>query len=177
MSSEKYQNQNEAPLHKHITKGIIEADRYGSGAGLAFFEISIISFALGYMYSSWWLFGGSLLGLLVLMRFKKVRAILLIVFVAAWVFIAWKIGQVIFNNLGASVVLSAIALIISGGLHAQAYEEWNEDEYFGVDKPKEKNKKKKHQIMRNSSTKEFPPELQKKWADFEKKTEMSEKST
>ncbi|MCM3292361.1 hypothetical protein M3661_19765 [Paenibacillus sp. MER 180] len=172
MSSKKYQNHNvadEVPLHKHVTKGIIEAERYGSGAGLAFLEILIISLALGFSYSSWWLFGGALVGLLVLMQFKKARAALLIVFVAAWVFIAWKIGQIMFNNLGASVVLSAIALIISGALHARAYEEWNEDEYFGVDKPKEKNKKKKNQIMRNSSTKEFPPELQKKWANFAKK--------
>lgn len=171
MSSMKNRNHNvtdETPNHKHVTKGIIEAERYGSGAGLAFLEILIISLALGFSYSSWWLFGGALLGLLILMQFKKARATVLIIFVVAWVFIAWKIGQIMFNNLGASVVLSAIALIISGGLHARAYEEWNEDEYFGVDKPKEKNKGKR-QNVRSSTTIELSPELKQKWADFAKK--------
>jgi len=110
-------------LRKEISQSIVDAKNQGNGAGLALAEIIVISVALGIYYSSWWLFGGVLFGLIILMCFKVTKIILLVVFIIAWVFMAWIIGQW-FENLGASVVLSIIALLISGGLHVQAFEEW-----------------------------------------------------
>lgn len=110
-------------LRKEISQSIIDAKNHGNGAGLALTEIIVISIALGFFYSSWWLFGGALFGLVILMCFKASKIILLVVFTVVWVFIAWVIGQW-FESLGASVVLSIIALLISGGLHVQAFEDW-----------------------------------------------------
>ncbi|WP_144407013.1 hypothetical protein [Paenibacillus sp. IHBB 10380] len=110
-------------LRKEISQSIVDAKNQGNGAGLALAEIIVISTALGIYYSSWWLFGGALFGLIILMCFKVTKIILLVVFIIAWVFIAWIIGQW-FESSGASVVLSIIALLVSGGLHVQAFEEW-----------------------------------------------------
>lgn len=114
---------NNNDLSKQISDGIIDAKNYGNGAGLALMEILVISISTGVYFASWWIFGGLLFGLLFLMFIKTTKILLLVIFTIAWVLIAWAIGQW-FGSIGASVVLSVIALVISSFLHLQAFIEW-----------------------------------------------------
>lgn len=118
-------NENGNELYKEISKGIIHSKYSGVGAGSTIAEILAVSIFFGIYYRSWWLFGGLLFGLSILMYFKITRLLLLILFAIGWVLIAWTIGS-IFDSLGASVVLSCIALVISLAVHRSAYEEWKE---------------------------------------------------
>ncbi|WP_433943410.1 hypothetical protein [Paenibacillus sp. SN-8-1] len=118
-------NDNTEPLYKEISRGIIHAENHGNGAGGTILEGLSISGFLGIYYTSWWLFGGALIAFAVLMFFNITRIVLFALFTIGWVFIAWIIGH-LFGSLGASVVLSCLTLLISGGLHLKAYQEWNE---------------------------------------------------
>jgi type II secretory pathway component PulF len=109
-------------LRKEIKQGVLDAKNEGNGAGLAIGEIIVISIGSGLYFSSWWLFGGLLFGLLALLFFKVTKIALLVLFTIAWIIAAWIVGQM-FESIGASVVLSIIALLISGGLHLQAFVE------------------------------------------------------
>lgn len=106
-------------MNNNIRKGINEAKESSDGASWLFFEIFIISVFSGIYFSSWWVFGGLFIGLIILMRFKPIRYALFVILSIGCGGVGWIIGHW-FGSLGASVTLSVIALLASGGAHLYA---------------------------------------------------------
>lgn len=112
-------------VQNEIRKGVNQAKQSEQGANWFFAEILIISVVAGFYFSSWWVFGGILLGSILLAVNKKARFVLLIILTVGCGAVGWIIGSW-FDNLGTSVVLTIISLLISGGYHIWA-NQWMED--------------------------------------------------
>lgn len=111
--------------HEEVRKGVTQAKESESGASFLFGEIFLVAVASGLLSSSWWVFGGVLLGTMYLLFNKALRRLLLTILTIGCGTAGWLIGE-FFNNLGASVVLAIIAMLVSGGYHLYAVR-WLED--------------------------------------------------
>ncbi|MCI1777707.1 MULTISPECIES: hypothetical protein [Paenibacillus] len=105
--------------HEEIRKGVTQSRESESGVNWLFGEIIIIAVISGIYFSSWWVFGGVFLGSIILMNIKPVRYLLFIILSLGCGVVGWIIGQW-FDSLGASVVISVIATLASGGAHIYA---------------------------------------------------------
>ncbi|NWL89613.1 hypothetical protein DMN77_18865 [Paenibacillus sp. 79R4] len=108
-----------------IRKGMTQSKESENGANWLFFEIFAISIITGVYFSSWWVFGGVLLGSIILLMIKPVRYFLLVLLSLGCGAVGWIIGQW-FGSLGASVVIAIIAALASGGAHIYA-NKWMND--------------------------------------------------
>lgn len=96
----------------------VRNDPVSSAGGLVIAEIFFISILLGTSQKSWWIFGACLFGLLFLALWHKTALIFGIAATLGWGWLGWKIGEVLFKDLGASVVIGLILLIVTGIYHA-----------------------------------------------------------
>ncbi|MCM3699249.1 hypothetical protein [Paenibacillus macerans] len=112
-------------LHEEVRKGITQSKESENGANWLFSEILVIAIISGIYFSSWWVFGGVLLGAIILMQIKPVRYLLLVLLSLGCGAVGWIIGQW-FDSLGASVVIAIIATLASGGAHIYA-NQWMND--------------------------------------------------
>lgn len=112
-------------MKNEIRQGVNEAKDSESGANWLFGEIFIISIVLGIYYSSWWIFGGTILGSIVALRIKPLRIVILVLLSLACGLVGWLIGQW-FDSFAACVVLSILFTLAAGGAHLWA-NQWLED--------------------------------------------------
>ncbi|GIO84593.1 hypothetical protein J25TS5_15250 [Paenibacillus faecis] len=112
-------------MHEDVRKGVTQSKESEKGANWLFSEILIIAVISGIYFSSWWVFGGVLLGASILMVIKPIRYFLLVVLSLGCGVVGWIIGQW-FDSLGASVVIAIIATLASGGAHIYA-NKWMND--------------------------------------------------
>ncbi|MEK3762627.1 hypothetical protein NST04_28635 [Paenibacillus sp. FSL H7-0756] len=112
-------------MQNEVRTGVNQAKQSEEGANWFFAEIFIVSVVSGFYFSSWWVFGGILLGSILLAIYKKTRLALLILLTVGCGSVGWIIGSW-FDSSGASVVLTIFSLLISGGYHIWAYR-WMED--------------------------------------------------
>jgi hypothetical protein len=108
-----------------VRKGIETAKLNEKGSSVLFAEVFIISVGLGIWQESWWIFGICLIGLLIGVCIKPLAVFITIGLTILWGFIGYGIGTY-FNSTGASIVLTILALLLSGGLHMNALE-WMQD--------------------------------------------------
>lgn len=109
---------------KDVRKGITQAKFNEDASNWLFFEIFFISIVFGFIFKSWWVFGGLLFGMMGLLLFRKIAVIFMVVLTIFWAFVGFMIGMQ--WGLGASVVLAILALLITGGFHIGALE-WIDD--------------------------------------------------
>ena len=97
-----------------LRKDFTQANFNESNSNFLFGQIFVVSVALGLIAGSWWIFGISLIGLIVILRFKKVAVLVCFVFALAWGGLGIVIG-VAFESVGASVVLAIIGFLVGLG--------------------------------------------------------------
>jgi hypothetical protein len=102
-----------------VRKGITQANFNEKYSGFLFSELSVLSIACGLYWHSWWVFGIVYFGFIVCLIVQKLATILCILLSIVWGIIGYFIGT-LFDSLGASVVLSIIGLLTSGGAHISA---------------------------------------------------------
>jgi len=85
-----------------------------SNSNFLFGQILVVSVALGLITGSWWIFGISLIGLIVSLRFKKAALVVCFVFAFAWGGLGIIIG-IAFESVGASVVLAILGFRVGLG--------------------------------------------------------------
>lgn len=117
--------------YKDVRRGVSQAELNEDAANIFYGEIMFIAIIAGIYMKSWWVFGGLLIGMLMMMSFRITAILLCTVLTIAWGIIGWKIGS-IFGN-GANWVLSVIAFFLGAGIHYSALE-WTEDvNYYDED--------------------------------------------
>lgn len=110
--------------HDNVRSAVTKAKFNEQNSGILFFEIAIISIAIGYIYKSWFFFGGSLLGLIICTKIKPLAVLLGFVLSLAWGIIGYFIGKYFSHD--ASIVLGVLAFLIGIGAHMSAFE-WVSD--------------------------------------------------
>jgi len=78
-------------VQSEVRKGVNQAKQSEQGANWFFAEIFIISVVAGFYFSSWWIFGGILLGSILLAVNKKARLGLLILLTVGCGAVGWII--------------------------------------------------------------------------------------
>ncbi|MDT9719185.1 hypothetical protein QVE09_09750 [Paenibacillus sp. ClWae2A] len=112
-------------MKDEVRKGVNEAKESESGANWLFFEIFILSIVFGIYYTSWWVFGGVILGTMIGLMIKPLRIVILVLLSLACGFVGWIIGHW-FDSTPASVVLAILFALAAGGAHLWA-NQWLED--------------------------------------------------
>ena len=108
----------------NVRKGMTNARFNEKNSGILFGEIAIVAIIAGFMYHSWWVFGGVLLGLIIGIIIPGVAIFVAIGFSIAWGFIGYTIGSMFSNE--ASIVLAIIGFLAGLGLHLSGIE-WAQD--------------------------------------------------
>ena len=107
--------------YRDVRKGATQAEFNDTASTFLFGEIFIVSVGLGIAFTSWFVFGLALLGLIILVNFKSAAIYVCGLFSICWGALIFVIGDAI-GGLGAGIVLGIIALIVSVGLHIGAME-------------------------------------------------------
>lgn len=110
---------------KDVRRGNAQAEFNETASNWLFFEILFISVATGLMFQSWWVFGGVLFGMLIMTWVRKLVIVLVIALTLLWAVVAFTLGFHLWGY-GAAFVLSALALLVTAGLHMGAIE-WIDD--------------------------------------------------
>lgn len=112
-------------MQNEVRRGVTQAKLNEDAANWFLAEIFLAAAGIGFWAKSWWVFGGVLFALLIASWIPRLAAILAVGFTLFWAAVGWEIGRSI-GNLGASVVLAILGLLIAGGLHMSAIE-WIQD--------------------------------------------------
>ncbi|OZQ76733.1 MULTISPECIES: hypothetical protein [unclassified Paenibacillus] len=80
-------------MQNEVRRGVNQAKQSEEGANWFFAEIFIISVVTGFYFSSWWVFGGILIGSILLAVNKKTRLALLILLTFGCGAVGWIIGS------------------------------------------------------------------------------------
>ncbi len=110
---------------KDVRRGYTQAEFNETASNWLFGEILLLSVFLGLASSSWWVFGGLLLGMIFMLWVRKLAIILLTLLSIFWTVIVFGLGLE-YGGYGAAFVLSIIVLLVTGGLHVRALE-WVDD--------------------------------------------------
>lgn len=110
---------------KDVRRGNTQAAFNDSAMNWLSFEILFISIAVGFITQSWWVFGGLLIGMMIITWIRKLAIILCILLSLSWSVGVFIIGLNL-GGYGAAFVLSILALLITGGFHIGAIE-WIDD--------------------------------------------------
>ena len=107
------------PLSAQVRKGVTNAHFNEENSGVLSVEISIIAIIIGICMQSWWWFGGSLVGLFILLAIPYLGAVLCVVLSLAWGVIGYAIGDWLISNaagwvIGILAVISGLAVHFSG---------------------------------------------------------------
>ena len=93
---------------RNIRANIAQAKMNENASTVFIIEILILSIVLGVLTSSWWVFGISLIGLMVLFTIKIFALILGVLFSIGWAVIAYLLGTYIFEEMSAGIVIALI---------------------------------------------------------------------
>lgn len=108
----------------NVRKGISQANFNQQFIGIVYFEIFAISTIVGWYQSSWYYFGGVLIGLIILLMIPYVNLLLALSFAAGWGGTGYILGKLISQD--ASYVIGGILLLSGLGVHMAAIE-WTRD--------------------------------------------------
>ncbi|OQC14413.1 MAG: hypothetical protein BWX72_01374 [Firmicutes bacterium ADurb.Bin080] len=108
----------------NVRRGMTNARFNEKNSGILFGEIAIVAIITGFIYHSWWVFGGVLLALIIGIVIPGVAIFVAIGFSIVWGFIGYAIGSYFSSE--ASIVLAAIGFLAGLGLHLSAIE-WVQD--------------------------------------------------
>lgn len=108
--------------YKSVRKGITQAKDIENASGVIFAEIFIIALAIGLNTESWWLGGGVLFLLAIMINFKKLAYIFSFILSIFWGMVGYALGS-LFESTGAMIVLGILAFMISLGSHLSGVEE------------------------------------------------------
>lgn len=112
-------------MSSEVRKGVTNANFNEEQSNIFIIEVFVISIAAGVYYSSWWVFGGVLLGLIIAVFIKILSVPLMLAFSACWGYIGYMIGNY-FESSSASIVLAIIGFLAGLGCHLVAFE-WVRD--------------------------------------------------
>ena len=108
----------------YFTAKALSSSSDNNGGCLLPLEIFAISGGLGMASQSWWVFGGCLLGMFILLGIKPLAMAFCLVMSAAWGYSGYSIGAEFSDGMGARVVLGIIAFLIALGSHLATLEAW-----------------------------------------------------
>ncbi len=117
--------------YKDVRRGHTQAEFNDTASNWLFFEVLFLAVAAGLTTSSWWVFGGCILGMLIMTWVRKLAIVLVIILTLLWTVIAFAVG-LNFWGWGAALVLGVLALLITAGLHMGALE-WMDDVSYKED--------------------------------------------
>lgn len=89
------------------------------GLGLLGIEVVITSIILGFLTTSWIIFGIVLVGSFILVYTKSTIVFVLIAYTLMWMYIGYRFGD--FISPSASIVTALIFLFISAAIHLASY--------------------------------------------------------
>ena len=112
-------------MSSEVRKGVSNAHFNEEQSSIFIIEVFVISIVAGLYYSSWWVFGGVLLGLIIAVFIKILSVPLTLAFSACWGYIGYMIGSY-FESRSASIVLAIIGFLAGLGCHLAACE-WVRD--------------------------------------------------
>lgn len=110
---------------RNVRRSIKDAETNEQATGIVLLEAIILSIVLGFIFSSWLVFGGILIGSFIMFHYNYTAKILAIGFTTAWVIIAYKIGSLFGTSAG--LVLGVISIFVVGGIHLLALEGFKEN--------------------------------------------------
>ena len=108
-----------------VRKGMTNAQFNEKQSGILMTEIFIIAVVCGLYFTSWWVFGGVLLGLIIGLFIPQVAIPFIILLSVGWGAVGYGIGSM-FGSTGASIVLGVIGLLAGVGSHLGALQ-WAKD--------------------------------------------------
>jgi len=110
---------------KEVRSAIIQSKFNEENSGVLLTEIFIISAACGFIGGSWWVFGGALVLLFVILSVKVLSQIFIVFLSLGYGLVGYGIGF-LFDSTGAIVVLSVIGFLCGLGLHLSGLQ-WLKD--------------------------------------------------
>ena len=108
----------------NVRKGVSQANFNQQFIGLVYFEIFAIAALVGWYQTSWYYFGGALIGLLILLMIPYVNLLLALAFALGWGGAGYLVGKFISQD--ASYVIGVILFLSGLGVHMAAIE-WTKD--------------------------------------------------
>jgi hypothetical protein len=108
----------------NVRRGVSQANFNEQFIGLVYFEIFAIAALVGWYQTSWYYFGGALIGLVILLMIPFVNLLLAVAFAVGWGFLGYSIGKLISQD--ASYVIGGILFLSGLGVHMAAIE-WTKD--------------------------------------------------
>lgn len=112
-------------MEEQIRKGFTVAKYNEKSANIVIGQIIILSIFLGAWRGSWWVFGGSLLALIIAIMIPQLTKIMIIIFSVLWAVAGYYVGNY-FGGSGASIVLAVIGFLIGVGANASGAQ-WVKD--------------------------------------------------
>ena len=112
-------------MHNDVRKGITNAQFNEDNSNILFFEIMILAAIAGIATESWWVFGGTFLGLTASLFIKPLAIVIIVLLSLAWGLAGYGIGT-LFETIEASIVLAILGFVIGLGVHLSALE-WAQD--------------------------------------------------
>nr|WP_287412779.1 zinc ribbon domain-containing protein [Pseudodesulfovibrio sp.] len=109
-----------------VRKGLTNAKFNEERANILYAEVIIIAIIIGFASQSWWIFGASVVALLITLAIPALTMALAILLSLGWAGIGYSIGDAFSDGMGAPLVLCFIGLICGLGTHLAALE-WHED--------------------------------------------------
>jgi hypothetical protein len=107
-----------------VRKGVTQAAFNADYANVLIFEILVIAIAAGCWERSWWWFGGTFVGLMIVVQIRPLAILLAILLSVGWAAIGYGLGMLFSPN--ASVVLGILALLSGLGAHLSGIQ-WAQD--------------------------------------------------
>lgn len=107
-----------------VRKGISQSRFNEEQSNVVYAEILLIAIGAGFYYKNWFVFGFTLIGLIVTLLIPYLNIILALVLSILWGFIGYAIGMPFSSQ--ASYVVGALSFISGLGIHLSAIE-WSKD--------------------------------------------------
>ena len=91
-----------------IRRGVSQANFNESQSGILMFQILVVSIALGVIYSSWYVFGGALIGLLICLSIPAIASLLCITLAAGVGYMTYSVLRFFEASDGATYVVTGL---------------------------------------------------------------------
>lgn len=108
-----------------VRKGVTQANFNEQIYGIFCAELGIISVALGFFFKSWYVFGLALVGLFIMLQFKRIRLVLFLLLSLCWAITGAFIGEAL-GGFEGGMVVGAFAFVIGLGIHLVSMEYLND---------------------------------------------------
>ena len=99
-----------------VRRGVTQAAFNERYFGMLVFEIVVIAAVVGWIYRSWWLFAGTLLGMGMVLHVKPLAIVLAVLLSAGWAAIGYALGTVL-GSQNAAMVMALLGFLSGLGAH------------------------------------------------------------